>query len=56
MLRVEKYTTVSMVLILDGSSEHGAHVQSETGNLICLSHLFTMTTVFLDTCFASEMF
>ena len=30
-----------MVLILDGSSEHDAHIGSETGYSIFLSHLFT---------------
>ena len=34
-----------MVLILDGSSEMGAHVWSGIGNLICLRHLFRARAV-----------
>ena len=34
-----------MVLILDGSSEIGAHVRSNLGHIICLRHLFRSRTV-----------
>ena len=33
----------TMVLTLDGRSEHVAHVCTEKGNLVCLQHLFTPT-------------
>ena len=58
-----KWIIVTLVFILDGSSEHDAHVWTETGNLICSRHLATSTTlsnllivflkkVFLHTCAA----
>ena len=30
-----------MILILDGSSEHGAHIWSKSGILVCGRHLVT---------------
>ena len=30
-----------MILMVDGDSEIGAHVESNVGNLICLGHLFS---------------
>ena len=34
-----------MVVILDGSTEHYAHVWAEKGNLICLRNMHTSTLV-----------
>ena len=34
-----------MVLILDGSSERGAHAYSETGNSMCFRGLFRLAAV-----------
>ena len=39
------FTVLSIVLILDGISEVGAHVRRNLGYLICLKHLFTSRAV-----------
>ena len=52
------YYIADMVLKLNGSLEHDAHVLRETNNLISLRHLFTSTVTiffFQDTCFQSHV-
>ena len=49
------HKVLSIVIILDGNSEIGAHARSDLGDLICLSHL-SRTRAVINLIFQEDLF
>ena len=45
-----RQTIIIMILILDGSSEHGAHIWSKSGSSICYRHMDASNPNMFHTC------